>query len=289
MPELPEVETVRRIALPLVKERTIESIRVSEVFPQVLEGEDGIDPMLTLTGRTIRDVHRRGKYLLFELDGNLWMIIHLRMTGRLLVLDRDASPIRFEHLALQLDNGVDLRFGDQRKFGRVSVVTTETVDALSRRLGKEPLENGFTAAWLHSALQRRPGKIKAVLLDQHLIAGLGNIYVDEALFRSRIHPMTTARDLTLADCSRLVRAVRHVLRQAIANQGTTFSTFENPYGEAGSNARVLQVYGKGRRQEPCPRCGRPLEFGVVGGRGTTWCDRCQPTPADVSSPLDGAS
>lgn len=282
MPELPEVETVRRIALPLVQGRTITAVHVSETFPQVLEGEDGIDPGPTLVGRTIHDIHRRGKYLLFELDGDLWMIIHLRMTGRLLALERNALPIRFEHLALQLDSDVDLRFGDQRKFGRVSVVTRDAIDALSSRLGREPLEPGFTATWLHGALQRRPGKIKAVLLDQHLIAGLGNIYVDEALFRSRIHPMTTARNLTPEDARRLVRAIRHVLKGAIANQGTTFSSFENPYGEAGSNARALRVYGKGRRQEPCPRCGRPLEFGVVGGRGTTWCDHCQPAPADSS-------
>lgn len=282
MPELPEVETVRRMALPLVSGRMIRAVRRSESFPCVLESEEGIDPVPTIVGRTIIDIRRRGKYLLFDLDDDIWLIIHLRMTGRLLVLDHDAPSVRFEHLALQLDNGIDLRFGDQRKFGRVSVVTGEAVRALSGRLGKEPLEAGFTAAWLFGALRRRPGKIKAVLLDQHLIAGLGNIYVDEALFRSRIHPVTTARDLTEADCSRLVRSIRYVLRQSIANQGTTFSTFENPYGEAGSNARVLMVYGKGRRQEPCPRCGRPLEFGVVGGRGTTWCDHCQPGPFDAS-------
>lgn len=281
MPELPEVETVRRIALPLVRERTIESIRLSETFPCVLEAQEGIEPIPTLIGRAIVDVHRRGKFLLFELDGDLWMVIHLRMTGRLLVMDRDAPPIRFEHVALELDNGVDLRFGDQRKFGRVSVVSRDAVEALSDRLGMEPLASRFTASWLYARLQRRPGKIKAVLLDQHLIAGLGNIYVDEALFRSRIHPMMPARDLTPDDCRRLVRAIRHVLRQSIANQGTTFATFENPYGEAGTNARALQVYGKGRRQEPCPRCGEPLSFGVVGGRGTTWCGSCQPGPADV--------
>ena len=228
MPELPEVETVRRIALPLVGGRTIQAVRLSETFPCVLESQEGIDAIPTIVGRTIGDIRRRGKYLLLDLEDDIWMIVHLRMTGRLLVLDRHAPPVRFEHLALELDNGFDLRFGDQRKFGRVSVVTREAVDALSRRLGKEPLEEGFTASWLHGALQRRPGKIKAVLLDQHLVAGLGNIYVDEALFRSRINPLTTARSLTMADCARLVRAIRHVLRQAIANQGTTFSTFENP-------------------------------------------------------------
>ncbi len=281
MPELPEVETVRQVARSLVLGCTIERARVSEAFPAVLESDDGIAPDRTLIGRRIVEIHRRGKYLLFELDADVWMIIHLRMTGRLLVTDREASQIRFEHLALELDNGQDIRFGDQRKFGRVSVVRRDTVDALHRRLGVEPLSRRFTGAWLHNRLASRPGKIKAVLLDQHLIAGLGNIYVDEALFRSRIHPLTPGKSLTLADCGRLVRAIRHVLRLSLSNQGTTFSTFENPYGESGSNAQFLQVYGKGRRHEPCPRCGAPLDFGVVGGRGTTWCDQCQPPPADA--------
>jgi formamidopyrimidine-DNA glycosylase len=283
MPELPEVETVRTIARSLVLGRRIQEIRLDDRFPDVLQGSDGIDAIATLIGQRIREVHRRGKFLLFELDDGIWMIIHLRMTGRLLVQERQAPPIRFEHLALELDNDMDIRFGDQRKFGRVTVVTRDVVDALDARLGVEPLENQLTGAWLHRQLARRPGKIKAVLLDQHLIAGLGNIYVDEALFRARIHPRTSARTLSQAECSRLVRSIRHVLRQALGNQGTTFSTFENPYGESGSNAAFLQVYGKGRSHGTCPRCGQPLEFGIVGGRGTTWCDRCQPAPTDDSS------
>lgn len=282
MPELPEVETVRRIIHPIVVGTTITGIEVNPAFPGVLESDDGIEARSSLQGRGIIDVRRRGKYLLFQLDGDLWMIIHLRMTGRLLVTERQAEPIRFQHLSLELDNGMDLRFGDQRKFGRVSLVREDTVEALDRRLGKEPLDHGFTVAWLHSRFASRPGKVKAVLLDQHLIAGLGNIYVDEALFRSRIHPMTPAKDITRDECTRLVRAIRHVLRLSLSNQGTTFSTFENPYGESGSNANFLQVYGKGRQQGLCPRCRTELEFGVVGGRGTTWCPRCQPAPTDVS-------
>lgn len=284
MPELPEVETVRRIARSLVLGRTIEHVWVSEAFPTVLEGDDGIEPAGTLIGRRIVEIHRRGKYLLFEMDDDLWLVIHLRMTGRLLVTEHDTPPIRFEHLALELDNGRDIRFGDQRKFGRVSVVRKETVVALHHRLGVEPLSRRFTGAWLHTRLANRPGKIKAVLLDQHLIAGLGNIYVDEALFRCRINPLTPARTLNVTDCVRLVRAIRHVLRLSLSNHGTTFSTFETPYGESGSNARFLQVYGKGRRREKCPRCGGSLDFGVVGGRGTTWCPLCQPLPDDVALP-----
>ncbi len=276
MPELPEVETVRRIAHKLVVGRRIERLHVSESFPCVLNSEGGIDPVSTLTGATIASAQRRGKYLLFELDSGLWMVVHLRMTGRLLVMDRHEPPVRFEHLSMELDNGMDIRFGDQRKFGRVTVVPPDAVSALSGRLGVEPLTADFTSAWLQSALQRRPGKIKSVLLDQHLIAGLGNIYVDEALFRARIHPLTPARDLDSNDVEHLVDAIVDVLEMAIRNQGTTFSTFENPYGESGSNAAFLKVYGKGRKGETCPRCGTPLARAVVGGRGTTWCPHCQP-------------
>jgi formamidopyrimidine-DNA glycosylase len=278
MPELPEVETVRRIAASLVIGRTIMTVRVSEAFPCVLESDAGIDPAPTLLGSTIIDINRRGKYLLFELDSGLWIVIHLRMTGRLLVVERDLPPVRFEHLALELDNGVDIRFGDQRKFGRVRVVLPESVDALDKKLGVEPLTEHFTEEWLAEALARRGGKIKPILLDQHLIAGLGNIYVDEALFRAGIHPLRIARELSRDDVDRLVPAIRKVLQLAIDNQGTTFSTFENPYGESGSNASFLQVYGKGRREEPCPRCGTLLQGGIVGGRGTTWCPSCQPEP-----------
>lgn len=278
MPELPEVETVRRIIRPLVVGQSIKEVTVSPAFPGVLEGPDGIDPALTIPGSRILDVHRRGKYLLFELDNAFWLVIHLRMTGRLLIVQHDAPPVRFEHLSLPLDNDMDIRFGDQRKFGRVRLTLPEEVDALALRLGPEPLEGDFTAQWLHHALRRRSGKIKSVLLDQHLLAGLGNIYVDEALFRSRIHPLMIARDLTVEDAGRLVCAIRHVLKSAIQNQGTTFSTFENPYGESGSNAGFLKVYGKGRQHAPCPRCGTPLEPLVVGGRGTTFCPTCQPLP-----------
>jgi formamidopyrimidine-DNA glycosylase len=283
MPELPEVETVRRIAAPLVVGRSITDIAMNPSFTCVLEAPNGMDPVSSLIGRAIVDIDRRGKYLLFRLDADLWMVIHLRMTGRLLVVDHEAPPVRFEHLGIALDNGKDLRFGDQRKFGRVRVTLPEEVEALSSRLGPEPFDRRVTGRWLHQSLERRSGKIKAVLLDQHLLAGLGNIYVDEALFRARIHPERIARDISSEETTRLVGAIQHVLRSAIDNQGTTFSSFENPYGEAGSNADFLSVYGKGRRALPCPRCGTPLEHLVVGGRGTTVCSHCQQLPGGTTT------
>jgi formamidopyrimidine-DNA glycosylase len=274
MPELPEVETVRAGLATLVTESVITGIELRD-FPGVI-GELDVQTFSSLiVGSRILRIDRRGKYLLIVTDGPASIQIHLRMTGRIIVTPAGAAPIRFEHLAIHLDNGSDLRFGDQRKFGRVTLVDAAQRRALYRRLGPEPLAQAMTASRLHRSLARRTGKIKSVLLDQTLIAGLGNIYVDEALFRSRIHPETVPAALTLEQCAVLLRAIRKVLRLAIDNQGTTFSTFENPYGESGSNSAFLLVYGKGGRGMPCPRCGTLLERITVGGRGTTFCPHCQ--------------
>ncbi|MGC4192176.1 MAG: bifunctional DNA-formamidopyrimidine glycosylase/DNA-(apurinic or apyrimidinic site) lyase [Thermomicrobiales bacterium] len=274
MPELPEVETVRRLIEPHVIGQTIARIDLGD-FPGVIETSLPGEPASWLTGRTIDGTNRRGKYLLFPLDDGNTMVVHLRMTGRLLVMSPDAPPVRFEHLRMHLSNGEDLRFADQRKFGRVSIFTPEDVGRLDHRLGPEPLSGTVTPESLHGALQRRTGSIKGALLDQALIAGLGNIYVDEALWEARIHPLATANTIATADITRLLDAIQALLRSAIANQGTSFSTFENPYGEAGSHARYLKVYGRTKEAGICDRCGTPLERIVVAGRGTTFCPNCQ--------------
>lgn len=276
MPELPEVETVRRIAEPLILNRVIVGVGANPDFPGVLSGPDGVDAASTLVGRQIIGVRRRGKYLLISLSDEWFLIVHLRMTGRFLILDREAEHVRFQHLALHLDNGTDIRFADQRKFGRVQLALPEAVKSLDSRLGIEPLSNAFTPFRLQQLLSGRKAPIKAMLLDQHMVAGLGNIYVDEALFRAGIHPQIPAGEVHLIQLTALVEAIRHVLRLGILNQGTTFSSFENPYGEAGGNASYLRVYGKGARGLPCPRCGYELERLIVGGRGTTICALCQP-------------
>lgn len=276
MPELPEVETVKRIAEPLIVGRTIVAVEVNPLFPGVLIGPDGIDAAGTLPGLSIDAVNRRGKYLILKLSDGWMMITHLRMTGRFLVMDREADPVRFQHLTLQLDNGMDIRFADQRKFGRVQLATPEDVVALDARLGVEPLNLAFTPFLLGNAFKGRTAPVKSLLLGQNIVAGLGNIYVDEALFRAGIHPQIPAGELNQILLTSLVEAIQHVLKQGIRNQGTTFSTFENPYGEAGGNANYLRVYGKGGTGEVCPRCGYELERLVVGGRGTSICALCQP-------------
>ncbi len=278
MPELPEVETVRSIIARELPGRTVTGVTFRD-FPGVVGDRSPDEFAALVTGRTIGEPERRGKYLILPLDDAMALVIHLRMTGRLLVLPGDAPPSRFEHLAIHLNGQRDLRFADQRKFGRVLHLSLDEARLqLEGALGPEPLERRFTTTYLGERLRGRTAPIKAFLLDQRHIAGLGNIYVDEALFASRIHPLTPAGTLTDAQVRSLVRSIRTVLRSAIANQGTTFSTFENPYGERGSNGGFLKVYGRARRGEPCVRCGSPLAWMRLGGRGTSYCPRCQRMP-----------
>jgi formamidopyrimidine-DNA glycosylase len=265
----------------------ISSLRVTD-FPGVLAGARVEDVLARIEGRAVRGVRRRAKYLIIELDDDTAIVVHLRMTGRLSAVPREEPPLRFEHLAIEFANGLDLRFSDQRKFGRVIHVDGDDLSLLEQRLGREPLEREFTAAWLAERLQRRPGKIKAVLLDQGLIGGLGNIYVDESLFRAGIHPERRANTLTPEEIRRLHRAVRGVLRAAIDGRGTTFSSFEDAEGNRGGYGGRLLVYGRGDKG-PCPRCGTPLVRSVVGGRGTSFCPHCQPAASEGTMPSSSSN
>jgi len=286
MPELPEVETVRRSVEPLVLGRTIVAVRLEQFFRVI--GDDTVSTLSAkVVNRSIVAVSRRGKYLYLLLDDGTAIQIHLRMTGRLVLTPREEPPVRFQHLTFELDNGTDLRFADQRKFGRVLHVPAVAMQELHERLGPEPLAQSFSANRLAKRLERRMGRLKPVLLDQSVIGGLGNIYVDEALFVARLHPCRIAGELTPREIQRLHRAIRHVLRQGLANNGTTVSTFQDATGAEGTNAQHLRVYGRGTIGLPCVRCGRPISRIVVGGRGTHICLRCQPEAPPVE--LIGAS
>jgi formamidopyrimidine-DNA glycosylase len=274
MPELPEVETVRRSLLASIVGQRIAGLRLGD-FPGVLGEQRAEDVQARIAGHAIQGVRRRAKYLIVELDDGTALVIHLRMTGVLSIAQRAEPPFRFEHLAIELESGRDLRFSDQRKFGRVLHAQPEEVQALERKLGQEPLNRAFTAAWLEERLRRRTGPIKAVILDQGLIGGLGNIYADESLFRARIHPERRANTLSPEEIRRLHRAIRAVLRAAVDRQGTTFSSFADAEGNPGRYGAKLTVYGRGGKGQ-CPRCGTPLERTVVGGRGTSFCPSCQP-------------
>jgi formamidopyrimidine-DNA glycosylase len=285
MPELPEVETVRRSLLERIVGQTIRSVQVRD-FRGVLGDDRAEDVTARVQGRTVQGIRRRAKYLFVDLDDGTALVVHLRMTGRLSVVPRAEPPLRFERLSIELDGDLDLRFSDQRKFGRVLHVQEDYLDRLERKLGREPLERDFSAAWLAERLQRRSGKIKAVLLDQGLIGGLGNIYVDESLFRAGIHPDRRANTLTPDEVKRLHRAIRSVLRAAIEGRGTTLSSFQDAVGNRGRYGGRLLVYGRGGKGA-CPRCGTPLSRIVVAGRGTSFCPSCQPADEGQITSLGG--
>jgi formamidopyrimidine-DNA glycosylase len=274
MPELPEVETVRRTLEP-----SLLGARITDLIVGTFQGVIGdLTPdqlRAHIVGRLVVALKRRGKYLLIDFDDGAGLIVHLRMTGSLTVAQEDDPPVRFEHMALTFENGASLRFADQRKFGRVLYRPASTLRPLEGKLGPEPLSRTFSAGYLTRMLNNRTAPIKALILDQRIVAGIGNIYADEALFRSRIHPQRVSGSLTSDEIGSLVRSIKRVIRQAIERRGTTFSSYRDGNGEAGGNQLFLRVYGRGRRREPCLRCGRPLAILTVGGRTSHYCPNCQ--------------
>ena len=273
MPELPEVETVRRRIAPLVEGTTIASAEI--VDPRLTRP---VSPSLVadaLVGERIAAVERRGKYLLWRLESGRTLVVHLRMTGSLLHFPAGDLPADAHRRAtLALDTGAAVGYRDVRRFG-----TWELLDDghlrpyLASRLGPEPLAPSFTSARLARIVAGRRAPIKAVLLDQRRIAGIGNIYADEALWRARIHPRRPAGELDAPEIAHLHRAVRAALRRGVELNGSTLRDYVTPDGEGGGMQHEFHVYG--RLGEPCDRCGRPIVRIVVGGRGTWLCPRCQ--------------
>ncbi len=292
MPELPEVENVVRG----LREHIIgQTISGAEVFwnrtvqmPEASNDDDNSRGVIKeaaptyqvdktarfrnrLRGQSITAVTRRGKHIILHLSEGDSLIVHLRMTGQMLITPVDAPLHKHTRLTWKLDDNRELRFVDQRKFGRVWL--TDDPAAFLAKLGPEPLSDEFTPQEMAKLLQRK-ARIKPLLLNQHVLAGLGNIYVDEALFRAGVHPLRAANSLDAAESDALYHAIRYVLRRGIENGGTTFDgTYLNVIGETGNHQEELRVYK--RAGEPCYRCGAAIERIVVGGRGTHFCPQCQ--------------
>jgi formamidopyrimidine-DNA glycosylase len=272
MPELPEVETVvRGLREPLVG-RTIMGVWTD--WPKSLRGGDAPGVAARLHGQTVTGIERRAKYILCQLSGGDVLVVHLKMTGRLYVagVDDIHDADRWVHVRLDLDGGRQLRFSDARKFGFVSVVTS--VADLAPHLGPEPLTDDFTPAYLAAQLKRSRRAIKAMLLDQTFLAGVGNIYADEALFRAGIHPLRTADSLTKAETARLFATIREALNAGIEREGASINWYRKPDGTAGSAQQHFLAYD--RAGEPCLTCGTPIEKIRVAQRGTHFCPSCQP-------------
>jgi formamidopyrimidine-DNA glycosylase len=269
MPELPEVETTVRRFRPLLQGRRVIAFRTRwqrHAVPSVPAVRRGV------VGRTIARVSRRGKYIVLVLDDGGHLLIHLRMSGRLeWAADHEQEPPHVRTL-WEFEGGHRLLFCDARKFGRV--VYTRNLATTTAGLGIEPLAREFTADALAALLRRRARQLKPLLLDQSVVAGLGNIYVDEALFRARLHPLTPSDHLSAAQAASLHEHIRALLREAIRHHGTTFDWV---YPSGGMQTR-LRVYG--RTGEPCPVCHTPIEYLRVGQRGTHICPRCQPANGD---------
>ncbi len=269
MPELPEVETIKN------------SLRPHLVRRKILRLEIGLEKLLLpnaknfksqIEGKTILELERRGKYLIWHLSGERAVVTHFRLTGQLVYL-RDGEPAPpYTHLRFLLDKGA-LVYADLRQFGRLEILAEEDLNTHPKlkALGPEPFE--IDEKTFEALLKGRKRLIKALLLDQTIIAGLGNIYVDEALFRAGILPTRPARAVTPEEASRLLKIIREILREAIACGGSSVRNYVDGEGREGHFQEKHLVYG--RRGKPCPRCGTPIAYLTVAQRGTHFCPRCQ--------------
>ncbi|MEQ4550842.1 bifunctional DNA-formamidopyrimidine glycosylase/DNA-(apurinic or apyrimidinic site) lyase [Weissella sp. GP1] len=273
MPEAPEVETVRRGLTRLVVGRKVLGTEVR--WEKTIGGMAPEEFDAELVGRTIDKVDRRGKYLLFRFSGGLTMVSHLRMEGAYYTVPAGTEPGKHDLVTFHLDEGIDLFYRDTRKFGRMNLVPDgEALQVAGlAKIGPEPTEKDLSLAYMVSEFGKSRMHVKPFLLDQSHIAGLGNIYVDETLWQSQIHPLTAANKLTEDELGRLRENIIHEIARATEHHGTTVHSFTTAFGEAGEFQNELQVYG--RVGEPCLRCGHPLEKMKVAQRGTTYCPVCQ--------------
>ena len=286
MPELPEVETVARDLRPHILGATIVGARCA--WARTLRTHTPEAFGEAIAGRHVEAVGRRAKLVVVELSGDAALTIHLKMTGQLFVVPADAPADPYVRLVLELEGGREIRFRDIRKFGRVGLYGRDPVSrelvtevggsAVFADLGPEPLDPEFTVRDFRRHLRRRKGRLKPLLLDQSFLAGVGNIYADEALWTARLHPLRAASSLRPSDERHLYQAIRTILAEAVERRGSSIDDYTAPDGD-GSMQERLQVYQ--RTGEPCPRCGRPIKRIVIGARSTHFCSWCQRlSPAD---------
>jgi len=273
MPELPEVETIRKTLEHLTIGKQIEDVTVfwPKIIKKPVEHEQFID---ALKGQTIEAVGRRGKFLIFHMT-DLALVSHLRMEGKYGLFPTDEEMDKHTHVLFTFTDGTQLRYKDVRKFGTMHLfLKGEELTSLPlSQLGPEPLSDDFTTEYMMQSLSKTSRNIKAALLDQTLVVGVGNIYVDESLFRAKIHPQRIASSLTGKEIERIVTEVKATLAEAIEQGGSTIRTYINSQGQIGMFQQQLLVYG--RNGEPCKECGNEIEKLKVAGRGTHICPSCQ--------------
>ncbi|MEW9051710.1 MAG: DNA-formamidopyrimidine glycosylase [Neobacillus sp.] len=273
MPELPEVETVRKTLKQLVSNKQIEKITI--FWPKIIKNPVEIEQFIdALKGETIEDVGRRGKFLIIYTD-HYALVSHLRMEGKYGLYPKEETFDKHTHVLFHFTDGSELRYRDVRKFGTMHLYKKgeEFEKPPLIGLGPEPFSEEFTKEFLHEKLKKTNRKVKPALLDQKILVGLGNIYVDEALFRAGIHPERPANSLNEAEIAVLHREIIDTLSEAVKKGGSTIRSYVNTQGEIGMFQ--LELYAYGRKGEPCKNCGTPLEKTTVGGRGTHFCPQCQ--------------
>ncbi|MEX2547566.1 MAG: DNA-formamidopyrimidine glycosylase [Chloroflexota bacterium] len=285
MPELPEVETIARELRPLVVGRTI--LDVSFDWPNQVKHPAPDEFVAAVRGREIVSVARRAKWLIAALgparEGGdpAVLAIQVKMTGQLDVVSPDAPRDKHVHVIFSLDDGNELRLRDTRKFARVAVYPPDAADVVLGQLGPEPLDDDFSLADFRRMLRARKARLKTLLMNQEFLAGVGNIYADEALWRARLHPLRSAAALRPDQERELYRSLRAVLAEAIDRRGSSVDSYRAPEGR-GDMQRFLNVYG--RTGKPCPRCGRPTRCMVIGARSTHFCSWCQRLPGRERTP-----
>jgi formamidopyrimidine-DNA glycosylase len=274
MPELPEVESVRRRLAPVLEGRVFEQVRIDD--PRLTRPLDPFEVARELDGERVVLVDRRGKYLIVRFESGRALLVHLRMTGSFLT-STDGSPLpedAHRRAVVTLDDGSDVAYRDVRRFGTWLLLEPDEVDAyVDARVGHEPLATAYRAKHLAERLAGRRAPVKAAILDQRTVAGVGNIYADEALWRARLHPLTPAEKLDPDEVRALYTGIRESLRAGIRRQGSTLRDYRLPDGAEGGAQHEFKVYGRGG--EPCDRCGTPIDKIRVAGRGTWYCPSCQ--------------
>jgi len=273
MPELPEVETIKNTLTPLICGDTI--IKAHILRSDVIKYPDASTFAKNIEGKKIASLGRRGKYLLFLWEQGGQMVVHLRMTGRMLYSQPNDPLLKHTHVIFDLASGAQLRFSDTRRFGCLWLLEPDEEDCYTgmSKLGPEPLGSDFSALHLKRVLGKRKVNIKQGLLDQRMVAGLGNIYVDESLFAAAIAPTRFASSLTDEEWKNLTAAIVCVLQDSITHNGTTFSDYVDGRGQKGENMSYLKAYK--REGQPCLRCGSPLQRIKIAGRSSFFCPECQ--------------
>lgn len=276
MPELPEVETIRQILDPQIQGRTITKVTVHR--QEVLAHPAANEFCRRVTGQTFAGMERRGKFLIARLTDGSRILLHLRMTGCLLLAPAEVPQEKHTHVIFHLENGRELRFSDTRRFGRFWLLGKEESDTYSRieQLGPDPFDPCFSAQYLRTAFAKRKKKIKECLMDQRMIAGIGNIYSDEILFAARICPSRPANTLTDDEWERLTAAIPERLSYFIEKNRITPEEYLETKGQDYRNTPFLQVYGQ--EGKPCPVCKEPLCKRIIGGRSSVYCPKCQKNP-----------